>query len=967
MTAALPFEIIPWQEDFTASLAALLLREYESALADCRILFPHHRPARYLARHLAGLAGRPVAAPRMQTMTELMAELRGALAPEPLAVAGQLDRVALLLSAVQRLRDADKAFLPGLPLAPERFLPWGVRLAELMEELMRHGLPPKDLFLGEDDALPEAQALLGHLRAIYNAYVEALGEHGLTTPGNDCRIALSRLDDLPGLQGDAPLLAAGFHALTGAEDRLLNALWRRGAARILWHADPGVAHGDGHWSLQELVRWRERWGADAVLLEPAKPQTHAVPKVRFMEAYDRHSQLLALRRELERLPEDQAAAVVVPDTGLLPPVLHHLPERDCNISMGYPLARASLWQLVEIILALQEEARDETPRRYPWRRLAALARHPYLKMLGIEEDVRLRPVLRQWEKSLRQGGGFVDPRSFIPDYQALGLGDAAAALEALRRAVLSRCIDGFANVRTLSDLGRALAGLVDLLVTHGEGLWRDYLLDAECLCRLRDAVLPELMRSRLAETTLPAPVLFAILRQITALERVPFEPEPITGLQVVGMLETRLLHFGQVYLLDATEERLPGTPEHDPLLPDSLRALLGLPDIAARDSVAAATFFRLLAGAKEVVLLYRQGETKGVLDTAPVRSRFVEMLLWEEEKRRGRLIEPGEPPLERVTLPLSPIPRDVGAVAKTEAVREALWRRLLAHGLSATALDAYMRCPKSFFLRQVCRLTPPEEAVGDADPAALGDLVHRVLKDFLTPYLGQEVTLSELSGEELGERFALALKAEEFYAVMPYDARVILERTGRVRLGRFLARQPRATILALEEKLSLDVPHDGRIITVHGIIDRLDRREAGLVVADYKTGKPRTARTGLWEAPDLWGAVETWTPDSAVERDPLPRLAEMARSLQLPLYMTLCRKEHGEPPVDGLLIALGQDGKEISYFPAKFSMAARERVVTEQMPLLLGFLLRHLLETPVFSPYPGDICRYCDVRGPCGA
>ena len=62
----------------------------------------------------------------------------------------------------------------------------------------------------------------------------------------------------------------------------------------------------------------------------------------------------------------------------------------------------------------------------------------------------------------------------------------------------------------------------------------------------------------MADTPLPWPLMQAMLLELVRAERVPFEADPLTGLQVLGMLETRLLRFSRVFLVDVTDDRLPG-------------------------------------------------------------------------------------------------------------------------------------------------------------------------------------------------------------------------------------------------------------------------------------------------------------------------------------------------------------------------------------------------------------------------
>lgn len=962
-----PMRIIPWDTDFIDALADLLAREHAGHLADCRIVFPHHRPARYLMARLAAHPKftKPLLAPRCQTFGELVADLRRQTVPVPLAVAGPLDRAALLHQIVRQLRETDANLLAGLELKTERFLPWGLRLANLLDECMRHGLAPRELALDEEEALPEARALLGQIETIYEAYVAALAREKLTTEGNDCRLVLEQLERVPALLASEHVILAGFYALSGAEDALFRTLWEANGADVLWHSDPALADGQGHWAAGEHLAWARRWGA-TLCVESGHP-TKTGPRLRFVEAYDRHSELLALSRELASLPDDQGAAVVLPDEALLPPVLHHLPARECNISMGYPLERASLAQLVENVLLLAE---NTEAGRCRGRDLSALIRHPYLKMLvlpGEGEERPLRAVFRQWEKTLRASGGRVDPLDFVPDYAELDLAGQAHASETLRAKVVERCVHAFARAGTLAGLAGALRGLIALLVEHGGEMWRDHLLDAECLCRLRAAILPALCASRLAHEPLARSTLHAVLRELVRLERVPFEPDPITGLQVVGVLETRLLRFSRLFVLEATEDRLPGGAASDPLLPDSLRGRLGLPDTGARDAVAAYNFFRLLAGAQEAVLFYRQGDAPGLLDATPARSRFVEMLLWEEEQRRGRLIKAGEEPVERVVLPLSALRVQAAPVEKTGAMRQALLDYVETRGLSPSSLDAYMKCPKAFFLHKICGLRPPEEVGEAGDPAALGTVIHGLLHEFLEPHLGRETTLSALDADDLCDRFSLALRAEPFFTAMPFDARILLDRTGRERLRRFLSHQPRTTVLALEQPVELRVPFADREVRIHGYVDRIDLRDGERLVIDYKTGRVQKAKRGLWSDAGLWEALERWRPDAGPEADPLQRLAELVGSTQMPLYMLLCGDGETPPPAASAWVELANEGEEIPFFPGRMAREERAAFVSDQTPRLLAFLLRHMAEAPVFAPVPGERCRFCDVRGPCGA
>lgn len=294
-------------------------------------------------------------------------------------------------------------------------------------------------------------------------------------------------------------------------------------------------------------------------------------------------------------------AVALAHSGALLPVLHHLPRKDCNISLGYPLERSLLFRLLETVL-------DARNRRQPngtthWKTLADLVRHPYLRLLEAN-GISLRDIFQNMETRLRNGSRHADAHAVAEGaaddfFAASSLPNVAEAMPAIRELlnrILRDTMDTWARVHTLGGLADALSGLCDTLLVYGSGndedgagngkadIWSRFPIDAECLFRLMQRVIPALKDNGMADTPLPWPLMQAMLLELVRAERVPFEADPLTGLQVLGMLETRLLRFSRVFLVDVTDDRLPGAPIRSPLLPDSLRALLGLQTPATANS-----------------------------------------------------------------------------------------------------------------------------------------------------------------------------------------------------------------------------------------------------------------------------------------------------------------------------------------------------------------------------------------------
>lgn len=1016
-----PFRLVPWSLPFLNHVCQETLRLSHGQPGRAVVIFPHNRPKRYFMP-LFRQTGKPCVLPRLFTVSELMSAWRAHVqdaSAETVRLpreAKMLDQVALLHLCIGQLRDSDPHFRERLgelgELDEARFFPWGMRLAQMLESCLGEGLSPTDMEHAEGDVAPFAATLLSALGRLFRLYQQTLKAHALTTPGLDAFMVMESLNrnaaPLPAFIDPAqhPVLIAGFNALNGAEDQLFRHMWQAGA-HICLH---------GHQDLSRLAEgkavapkppagctmladWLKAWEATCELVAP--PSAHTA-NISFFAGHDLHSQIAALREDLNALPglfqeaapdsaehEDATPTVAVALThaNALLPVLHHLPAHNCNVSLGYPLDRSLLSRLIHDVLALHETCPphviDDVPERAPcalqndpgalqppvkihWRAWSTLLRHPTLRLMK-PDNASWRQALRALERLARSGTRYLNPHEHVTQVKA----DATPEIIPLLDEFLTHTVDSWAAARTPADMAAALGGLCELLLTRGE-LWPRFPLDAECLFRLMQHIVPALRNNLMADNPLPWPLLATMLKGLLAAERVPFEADPLTGVQVLGMLETRLLHFEHIYVLDMSEEHLPGPPDRNPLLPDSLRRALGLSGTREREELAAYTFHRLLAGARHVHLYWPENET------GAQRSRLAETCVWAEEQRLGRLLGPGDPPLRAprniVTLPES----RMRVVERTPAIQDRM-DELLSRPISPTMLDAYITCPLRFYYERLCRIRPLEEVNEGDDAPGVGTLVHETLREFMNPWLGRVFRPAEEAEQQLTALFLRQLENSGLLQNLPPESAAMLRIAGPERLRRFLRHQPAEPLIRLlETELRAEIQTGGRTITLYGILDRVDERllldpenDASndlqhIHILDYKTGGVRLPAASFWKNDAFFADLHT-----ALISNKLPatspfgedilfhKLVEGVKSLQLPFYLFLYREALHQTAHNAAGVRLADEGREMPLFAPDMPQTLHTEALENGIPALLHYTLRHMIQCPVFFPRPGRHCDWC--------
>lgn len=618
-------------------------------------------------------------------------------------------------------------------------------------------------------------------------------------------------------------------------------------------------------------------------------------------------------------------AVVLPDEGLLLPVLNSIPEQlsEINVTMGYPMSGSALWSLMSDIAALQLHLRrkDEGYLFYH-RQVVSILSNSLWRSISTPEDEQLSAKIRAERKFYLSTEELNSTPLFAAAFQAVAssLAEASEAqIEALQTYLL--------------NLLEMLAGR--LRECEGMSLELDFVREYYlAIGRLRACHLP----------VLPA-TWFRLLDKLVGRSSVPFEGEPLKGLQIMGPLETRALDFEKLIIFNANEGIFPRRSFASSFIPPELRAGFCLPTYEYQDAVWAYYFYRMIQRAEKVWILF-DSRTEGLRNGE--ESRYIKQL----ELHFGAKIHRYE-----AKSPIGKRSEDE-SIPKTDEDMEIL----RSVKLSATTLQNYLSCPARFYYSKIRGLEKSREVSEYLDAGMIGNVYHKVMQDLYTREdrrVPKSYLLSVLRDEaSLKQRVREAI-VEEQKSDQISGRNLIFEelilRYIKIALRRdleYMDTQAKDSIeiLGLEQNQSLSV--GGFEFT--GKIDRLDRMTPGSVrVVDYKTGAVKDEEY-LIDDDNAAGVVEALFGPNDHER---PKIA-----LQLYIY--------------DLFVSARYPGKNISnsiYSPSRLSLNPVEDVSLSPnflslMRDRLSALLSELSDqnVPFERTQVPNNCKYCDFKAICG-
>jgi hypothetical protein len=832
-------------EPFLKLVAEHLTSCHGEKVHEVCLLFPGRRAGVFFMKHFSEyVRNKPVWLPQIKTISELISDLSDLSVADPLILNYELFQV------YKEIHKSEETF--------DTFYPFGEMLLNDFDDIDKYLVDTRQIFKNISDlkdidnsfALTQSQietiqqfwknitiyeagplkrdfiGLWNQLHQIYEQFNRNLRKRGIAYEGMIYREVCEKINS--GSSPEMPFkrfAVIGFNALNECEKVFFTFLQKNKIADFYWDYDNYYVQNKWH---EAGFFQRENLDKFPNALSPSHFSNLTQNKnIEFVSVSSDVGQAKILPELLIKDNEPEKyndTIIVLADEQLLIPVLTSLPDpiKDVNVSLGYPFRLTPVYSFLESLISLQKNIRKSGGiKKFYHKDIIAILNHPYIQTITPSDCTQLtRHIITNNRVFMAS-----DELSINPYFQK----------------IFSFPETALSYMNYLLDCSALI--IEGLRTSMPEDNRRDFQLDywftfLTALNRLNEIMVREPLDFGL-------PIMFRLIRKITGGLTIPFKGEPLAGLQVMGVLETRAIDFRKVILLSANEGIFPKNEAAVSYIPYNLRKGFGLPTIEHQDAIFAYYYYRLLQRAQDITITY---------NTQP-NNRSGEMSRYLYQMKYENVFTVNE---RNVGFSISLSDEKNFTIPKNDEILNFL-KIYLKDGekfLPPTALSAYMQCSLQFYFKYIAKIKEKEEINEDIESSVFGKLLHYAMEFIYKPYEGTLLTTENFNNinkpEIINNAILESFKVIYFKGGNPGDQlhgkNIIIKEILQKYITEILVKDIKNlpfTIISLEEKYSAVFELENKQVVIGGVIDRLDQVNGSIRIIDYKTGHTESSCSSL--------------------------------------------------------------------------------------------------------------------------
>lgn len=842
---------------FLYNVANTYYKKYGNAISRFTFVFPNRRAGVFFQYYLSLIAKQPVFSPEIVTISDMFEKL------SDLQKADKIKMLFMLYDIYIEVSKSAESF--------DEFHYWGDMLLSDFDDVDKYLVDAEQLFrniydLKEIDAgfsyltLEQVEAIrrfwssflpIGDnekkkdfaemWKVLYPLYAELrnrLRQEGLGYEGMIFREVVEKV------KGDEDLalpfekvVFVGLNGHSISEEKFLEYLHKRGIADFYWdYSSPLVSDPQNkasHFIANNRLKFPSQLQLDA------EEQTFEKPILELIGVPSAVGQAKYLNTILQRIMDEDVnseadkamnTALVLPDENLLLPALYSIPQEidKVNVTMGYNLNNSSVSGLIEHIFDLQRNIRfSDGMIHFYHRPVQAILNHRYITSIVENKATQLRENIIKYNKVI--------------------VSEEELKIHPLFQLIFTK-VDTWREVPSylkeiLSYVKKTLIVEVDDIDSPSEGTTTRYLdIEGEFIVEYYKTInkLQDVLKDVTTEMSIDTYV--KLLKKLIQGISVAFRGEPLSGLQVMGVLETRSLDFDNVIFTSMNEGVFPMRRATNSFIPYNLRRGFELPTYEHQDSIFAYHFYRMINRAKRVYLLY-DTRTDG-MQSGEVSRYYnqIKHLYADHFEIREQLAIYKVSSTE--SIPIS--------IEKTPQIVEKM-KRFLSGGesrLSASSINTYLNCPLQFYFSVVEKLAEVDEISETIEASTFGTIFHSIMEWLYEPLKDKVITADLLHKMSKDDKTLTAMIERSFaenYFVTPNRIKPL---TGQNYLTGEVIRKYIKKLLATDAKITPFIYKDseeklnevysipsGVQVNLTGFIDRVDEVKGCTRIIDYKTGR----------------------------------------------------------------------------------------------------------------------------------
>jgi hypothetical protein len=818
------------ESTFLDQIAKVIIEDYSNDLSNTVVILPNKRAKIFLIEALKNQIEKNIICPKIISIEDFIQEISAIRSIDSIELVFEFYEVYLKLTDVKSQQSFDlfanwaKMLLQDFNEIDRYLLDANHVLSYLkdIEDIKKWGIEVENKTKLLENYIDFWKLLPNYYQTLYNHLLKkGIGYQGLIY-----REAVNKLKSFSKSVPNTKYIFAGFNALNAAEEKIVQSLLESNHAKIYWDIDQTFLNDPYHDAGLFIRRFKDKWihykskpfewVANDFLKDKKNINIIGTPKTigqakivgGIIDELITNDPMISLDK----------VAIVLGDENMLIPLLYSLPSSvgALNITMGFSSKNNPAQILIAKLFKMHSAALSRNGKNYVFY---------YKDLLGILTHPLIEPYSNTSElvKTIIQYN-----YTFITHQKIMELNPNPSDLFLL---LFGKWEEG--SLKVLGDISQLLQTIKGNLSNDNE---EEKITKAFVFSIFK--VINKLISYYSKYDHIDhIDTLHAIYKQVIDLAEVSFEGEPLNGLQIMGVLESRVLDFETVIITSLNEGKLPAGKSQNSFIPYDVKRELDLPTFKEKDAIYTYHFYHLLQRAKNVYLLYNT-ESEGL--DAGEKSRFITQLQVEYSDKHNLM-----PAIYNAVIPEKA--NQPMVIPKSESVMDRL-KEIAQMGFSPTTLTSYIRNPIQFYFQRILKIREVEEVEENIALNTLGTIIHETLKSMYDPFIGKFISESDILNcikqidAEVMKQFKLEYKEGEIKKGRNLLAFEVAKRNVynflKVELESILSGDA-IKILALEQRYERTFEHPSLPfpIKIGGSVDRIELRNGVLRIIDYKTGR----------------------------------------------------------------------------------------------------------------------------------